>query len=134
MPTQPIRDSPDQKNGLLLDPVVRIPVFFFLVVPLVVEVVVLRDGVFVYVGESARAFTEQAVVVPLLELARFTEAARSSFSGHVVTVLRVVTVIMPSPRRPVAAGRETAGDRSGRGGRCCLRGASAAVRRRPAAS
>src|SRR5881397_3616718 len=105
MPTQPIRGSLDQK-GLALDPVVRIPVFFFLVVPLVVEVFVLIGRVFVDIRERAGAFPEQAVVVPLLELARFTEAARSSFSGHVVTCLRVVTVIMPSPSPRGAAERE----------------------------
>src|SRR6478736_5917277 len=105
MPTQPIRGSRDQK-GLALDPVVRIPVLFFLVVPLIVEVVVLIGGVFVDICECARAFAEQAVVVPLLELARFTEAARSSFSGHVVTCLRVVTVIMPSPSPHGVAERE----------------------------
>src|SRR4029077_20027893 len=106
----------------------------FLVVPLVVEVVVLIGGVFVDIGERARAFAEQAVVVPLLELARFTEAARSSFSGHVVTCLRVVTVIMPSPSPNVAAEREKAGGRTGRDGRCCRRAASGAAPRHPAAT
>ena len=89
--------------------VVRVPVFFF-VFEFVVElvVVIVRFLVVPDVREGARAFPEEPVVVPLLELARFTEAACSSFSGHVVTCLEVVTPIMPCPprlsRRPAEKG------------------------------
>src|SRR5215831_7183687 len=72
--------------------VIRVPVLFLVVVPVVLELVVVFFDQFVvgHVGEGARTFPEQPVVVPLLELARFTKAARSSFSGHVVTCLGVV--------------------------------------------
>ena len=53
----------------------------------VVEVV---GALAVDVGQRAGALPEQPVVEALLELARFTEPARSSFSGHVVTCLGVV--------------------------------------------
>ena len=76
--------------------VVRVPIVFVLVVELVIEVVVEVVGALaVYVGQRPGAFPEQAVVEALLERSRFSESARSSFSGHVVTCLGVVTTIMP---------------------------------------
>src|SRR5438270_6987781 len=120
-------------GSALVQVVVRVPVLFF-VLELVLELVVIVGALVVtYVREGARAFPEQPVVVPLLELSRFTEAARSSFSGHVVTCLEVVTAIMPCPARPGVAEREMAGGQSGRGGRCCRRGGSGRARRHPAA-
>ncbi len=70
-------------------------------VELIVEVVVVVASRrrFAQIREGAGAFPEQPIVVPLLELARLTEAACSSFSGHVVTCLEVVTPIMPCPAR-----------------------------------
>jgi hypothetical protein len=49
------------------------------------------------IREGSGTFPEQPVIEPLLELTRFPEAACSSFSGHVVTCLEVVTAIMPCP-------------------------------------
>jgi hypothetical protein len=75
---------------------VRVPVLvvleFVLEFVVIVKVVV---GLAVQVGQSARTFPEQSIVVALLEFTRFAEPARSSFSGHVVTCLGVVTTIMP---------------------------------------
>ena len=85
------------------DLVVGVPVLVFvLVVPLVVVVDVLV-GLLGDVGERAGAFAEQPVVVALLELPRFTEPARSSFSGHVVTCLGVGR----AQRQPTLAGMMT---------------------------
>ena len=128
--------------------VVGVPVVL-VVVELVVEVVVIVEFVVVArlrdVRERAGALPEQPVVVSLLELARFTEPACSSFSGHVVTCLGVVTAIMPCP---AFAAADRAAARNGwwpnrsrwtrlpdrrhrrRFGR--TRGASRAGRRRPA--
>src|SRR4029079_4654296 len=97
--------------------VIRVPVVLFFVVQLVVELVVqlvVAVRVLAQIREGAGAFPEQPIVVPLLELARLTEASCSSFSGHVVTCLEVVTPIMPCLTRPGRAEREMAGDPSGR--------------------
>jgi hypothetical protein len=70
--------------------VVRVPVFLFL--ELVIVELVVREVVVVLavqIGKGARTFTEESVVVALLEFPRLAKPARSSFSGHVVTCLGV---------------------------------------------
>ena len=70
--------------------VVGVPVLVLVVVVVVVDVVIddRRRSSSSTSARRAGAFPEQAVVEALLELARFAEPARSSFSGHVVTCLR----------------------------------------------
>jgi len=80
--------------------VIRVPVLFFLVFPVVVELVVVFGflGVRIYVGEGARAFAKEPVVIALLEAARLTKSSRTSFSGHVVTCLEVVAPLCRAAR------------------------------------